>query len=542
MEEIRDHTLGDPSLDSPHPLGPPDLKRARTASPRPACEPSPTDAQPPRLAGPDDASAGVPPLLQLPPELHLEIALWLAPRDLCSLFRTCRVLSRVNCEALWASLCRRDVPPAPLALCATHAGRRHPLAWLPRYRLLACHAPATLLLTSMRTRELHGLTYENTIGAFSCVAADRPLLSASSEAARAVPAAEPGLLRGGVEYFEMSVVRQTQSHNRCVCIGLAHQSFVAHHSSSNYLGWTANTVAFHSDDGTPLPQCISVPGGPYNAGDTVGMLVDWEAPWLGLTKNGRLIFIAQTAPGLDSESLRLDWYPAVGTMLRGDCVTLNLGARPFVFDVPAFLEHRHDAPEFYGVEKAHCNRQPYGGQPLPVNGVPLPAPMGPVDQEIQDALDLVQNELQALHELLGGDLLQMVHEAAAAHLQQQQQQHHDELDGLDQENEDEDEDDDEPEAAEPPDENHDEAPQAGFPLHPPVDADENGNQEDEDDDDGLWQQIDHQIEQLGPVAAGFHLGHAHTLSDTESDGEPDPGSDVEAEPGQSSGTRDLLNG
>eukprot|EP01128_Nolandella_sp_AFSM9_P010857 TRINITY_DN7574_c0_g1_i1.p1 TRINITY_DN7574_c0_g1~~TRINITY_DN7574_c0_g1_i1.p1 ORF type:complete len:353 (-),score=33.58 TRINITY_DN7574_c0_g1_i1:129-1187(-) len=165
------------------------------------------------------------------------------------------------------------------------------------------------------------LYHINPAGLWTSIRANRPFLSYYDYSSSL----------SGREYFELVLVRNTVQFNRAIAIGISAKELPRYVS---FLGWSRNSIAYHSDDGTIRSENV-IAGEPFGTSDVVGCGIDWEKEEVFFTKNG----VFQQA--VKTKSLRCrDWYPAIGTMCIGDTVRVNFGSIEFAYDVNNYAQDR----------------------------------------------------------------------------------------------------------------------------------------------------------------------------------------------------------
>ncbi|KAG9397035.1 SPRY domain [Carpediemonas membranifera] len=130
-----------------------------------------------------------------------------------------------------------------------------------------------------------------------------------------------------VGYFEMACT--CGGRENAIAIGL-----ICRDSPRNKQpGWTSDTFGYHGDDGRIFNYSGSgTPWGPkYTKGDVVGCGYIPSSGDVFFTVNGEHIGDAFKGKATGR------YCPAIGLHSNGEAVEVNLGVRPFVFDIDTFL-------------------------------------------------------------------------------------------------------------------------------------------------------------------------------------------------------------
>ena len=139
----------------------------------------------------------------------------------------------------------------------------------------------------------------------------------------------------GFDYFELKVLKSSQMYNRCIAFGITTKTI----GVNSVVGWEADTIGFHADDGTVRRRekvnylklnDVSVK---FEAGDVVGMGFHFNKSNFILTLNGKMIF-------KENQKFKPNtpYYPVVSLTVPQDQVVVNLGDTPFSFDVCQFCK------------------------------------------------------------------------------------------------------------------------------------------------------------------------------------------------------------
>ncbi|CAM9414328.1 unnamed protein product [Chrysoparadoxa australica] len=138
-----------------------------------------------------------------------------------------------------------------------------------------------------------------------------------------------------VAYFELEILPgAVDSQLQCVVIGLSSSGFCLR---GKMPGWDSASYGYHGDDGGIFHSNGTMQrqyGEPFGPGDTVGAGVDYsngdgKRGNIFFTKNGRNL-------GVAFADVTGAFYPTVGIDSSAP-VRLNLGARPFMYDLQTLL-------------------------------------------------------------------------------------------------------------------------------------------------------------------------------------------------------------
>ncbi|CAO3638217.1 unnamed protein product [Cunninghamella echinulata] len=135
----------------------------------------------------------------------------------------------------------------------------------------------------------------------------------------------------GIYYFEIFV--KSKGDDGYIGIG-----FCSEKNKLNRLpGWDELSFGYHGDDGNSFKSSgTGTEYGPqFGTGDTVGCCVNFANQTAFFTKNGAFLGTAFT--NLD---FSITYYPCVGMQTAGECITVNFGQEPFVYDITQYIKEQ----------------------------------------------------------------------------------------------------------------------------------------------------------------------------------------------------------
>ncbi|KAL7716692.1 hypothetical protein QTN25_005985 [Entamoeba marina] len=134
------------------------------------------------------------------------------------------------------------------------------------------------------------------------------------------------LMETNIYYYEATLLFDPKIvlRKQIVSIGLINN---VDYIINNHVGWRNGTIGIHSDDGK-LFNSSGVGSfllDTLNKGDVIGVGWDVKALKIFFTKNGKLVYTGS--------SNQIQYYPAIGVEGVGQCVMVNFGDKPFMFDI-----------------------------------------------------------------------------------------------------------------------------------------------------------------------------------------------------------------
>ncbi|KAI8059180.1 hypothetical protein BC940DRAFT_314215 [Gongronella butleri] len=135
----------------------------------------------------------------------------------------------------------------------------------------------------------------------------------------------------GVYYFEMVV--KSKGVDGYIGIGFC--------GGSNKLerlpGWDMLSYGYHGDDGHSFEGSGTgkTYGPRFSTGDVIGCGVNFANGTAFYTKNGLSLGVAFT----DIDPAK-HWYPCIGMRTVGECVDVNFGQNPFVYDIAHYIQEQ----------------------------------------------------------------------------------------------------------------------------------------------------------------------------------------------------------
>ncbi|CAB4477966.1 SPRY-domain-containing protein [Rhizophagus irregularis] len=133
----------------------------------------------------------------------------------------------------------------------------------------------------------------------------------------------------GLYYFEVSIVDAGESGYIGIGFGV-HSAFLW-----KLPGWEPNTFGYHGDDGKKFRSSSSKGhnyGPPFTTWDTIGCGINFFNKTAFYTKNG--ICLGEAF----NEITLSDYYPMIGLRTRSECIEVNFGETPFVFNIEEYAK------------------------------------------------------------------------------------------------------------------------------------------------------------------------------------------------------------
>ncbi|KAK3254437.1 hypothetical protein CYMTET_36345 [Cymbomonas tetramitiformis] len=137
-----------------------------------------------------------------------------------------------------------------------------------------------------------------------------------------------------IYYFEVEI--KDKGADGKIAIGFSDADF----KLSRQPGWEKNSYGYHGDDGKRYHasgQGLAY-AETYTTGDVVGAGIRLGSQEMFFTKNGRLFPTA-------FRDVRLPLYPTIAVHSKNECVEVNFGAKPFVFDLEAVVAKERQAQQ-----------------------------------------------------------------------------------------------------------------------------------------------------------------------------------------------------
>ena len=128
-------------------------------------------------------------------------------------------------------------------------------------------------------------------------------------------------------YYEVHVVNAGEKGT--IAIGFAAGDF----KLQRHPGWEPNSYGYHGDTGHKFAGSPngSEFGPSFGTGDVVGAGIHLEKQQIFFTKNGKFMKVA-------FEHVQGELYPTIGLHSRAECVEVNFGQKPFLYDLDGMLE------------------------------------------------------------------------------------------------------------------------------------------------------------------------------------------------------------
>ncbi|GBC05384.1 hypothetical protein RclHR1_00620024 [Rhizophagus clarus] len=133
----------------------------------------------------------------------------------------------------------------------------------------------------------------------------------------------------GLYYFEVNIIDAGESGYIGIGFGV-HSAFLW-----KLPGWEPNTFGYHGDDGKKFRSSSSMGnnyGPPFTTGDTIGCGINFFNKTAFYTKNGICLGEAFNEINLS------DYYPMIGLRSRNECIEVNFGETPFVFEIEEYAK------------------------------------------------------------------------------------------------------------------------------------------------------------------------------------------------------------
>lgn len=143
----------------------------------------------------------------------------------------------------------------------------------------------------------------------------------------AVRSDRPVPLNRKVYYYEVSIVDSGEKGT--ISIGFAAGDFKLQRQP----GWEPNSYGYHGENGHKFSASqTGMEFGPrFGTGDVIGAGIHLEKQQIFFTKNGKFMKVA-------FEGVRGELYPTIGLHSRNECVEVNFGQKPFVYDLDGMLQ------------------------------------------------------------------------------------------------------------------------------------------------------------------------------------------------------------
>lgn len=212
-------------------------------------------------------------ILDLPNELLNHISMLVDETDISAWRLTCQAFfSACDPEAIYKYKCMTLLPHLfHLGLSPVFSPTMSDLKWKDRWALVQHHPlhlqdlPDTVEATvDQATKRIH----TNNDGQYNNLFTNKPFLTTNSDLLAKLSGSETKknkrketekgdtkkrdqLLFRGVEYFEMEVISNTVTRDRCTCIAIT-QFF----TEIEFLGWNRSSIAYHSDDGKIFTKTV----------------------------------------------------------------------------------------------------------------------------------------------------------------------------------------------------------------------------------------------------------------------------------------------